>query len=138
MVLQKGMASTVMAAVVLLIISAQFADHVHSFSDVCTVVSPVLESCYTALQSGQFFMIAETVCCKSLEILENRIRDHQITRYGVCECLKASDNDKQILANENLLEVQVLCGPHVPYPVTAYSDCLQNGNVGMEIAIATL
>jgi len=112
--------------VVLLILSAQFAYYVHSSSDVCTLVSPVLESCYSALQSAQFFMRSESVCCKSLETLENRIQDHQFTRYAVCECFKASDNDKQVLVNENLLEVQVLCGPHVPYPVTAYSDCLQN------------
>jgi prephenate dehydratase len=112
--------------VVLLNLSAQFL-YVHSSSDACTVVSPVLESCYIALQSGESFMKSESVCCKSLEILENRIRDsnHQFTRYAVCECFKASDNDKQILVNENLLEVQALCGPHVPYPITSYSDCLQ-------------
>jgi hypothetical protein len=116
MVSRKEMAVAAMV-VVLLILSAQFL-YVHSSSDVCTVVSPVLESCYIALQSGEFFMKSESVCCKSLEILENRIQDHLLTRYTVCECFKASDNDKQVLVNENLLEVQALCGPHVPYPIT--------------------
>jgi len=124
--------------IVLLIISGQFVNHVHSFSDICTAVTPVLESCYTALQSGQFFMKAETVCCRSLEVLENRIRDQQVTRYAVCECLKGSDNDKQVLENENLLEVQVLCGPHVPYPVTSYSDCSKKADEGMNMAVGAL
>ena len=70
-------------------------------------------------------MKAESVCCKSLEILENRIQDHRITGYVICEFFKASDNDKQVLVNENMLEVQGLCCPHVPYPITSYLDCLQ-------------
>ena len=72
-------------------------------------------------------MKTESMCCKSLEILENRIQDHRLTRYAVCECFKASDNDKQVLVNENMLEVQGLCGPHVPYRVagTSSSECLQ-------------
>jgi hypothetical protein len=118
MVSQKGM------AVVLLTVWSQFL-YVHSSSDDCTVVSHVLESCYIDLQSETFFMRAESVCCKSLEILENRIRDRQLTICTICECFKASDNDKHFLVNENLLEVQVLCGPHIPYPINSYSDCVQ-------------
>jgi hypothetical protein len=61
---------------------------------------------------------------KSPEILENMIRDQGFTRYAVCQCFKNFDNAKQVFVHENLLEVQALCGPHVPYQIYTYSDCL--------------
>lgn len=117
-------------AAVLVTIWAQFAYTVHSSND-CTVVSVVLESCYLSLQSGTFFMNDDNLCCKSLHNLENRTQEHKLTRYAVCECFKAaSDNDNQVFVNQNLLEVQTLCGPHVPRLITGYSDCLQYAHEG--------
>ena len=74
-------------------------------------------------------MRSESVCCKSLEILENRIEDHFLSTDAICECFKAMDSHKQVLVNENLLEVQPLCGPHVPYSISIHSDCLQSVSI---------
>jgi hypothetical protein len=81
MVSYKRMVVVAMAVTVLVIIWVQF-EYVYSSSNDCTMVSEVLESCYNALQSGMFFMDAESVCCMSLDNLENRTRKHELTRYA--------------------------------------------------------
>ncbi|GLJ12680.1 hypothetical protein SUGI_0195700 [Cryptomeria japonica] len=117
MVPRKPLAASI---IVLLTMFRLFAG---AYSEKCSQVSSVLSSCFIALQSGDNFMRAESVCCKSFISLEQIIGESAVSKYEICGCLKGIDGKKQSLFNENLLEVRALCGPNVPFPVTSFSDC---------------
>ncbi|GLJ12607.1 hypothetical protein SUGI_0194490 [Cryptomeria japonica] len=95
-----------------------------SYSDQCTALLPILNPCFNALQSGDSFMRAESICCKSFIALDQIVGDSAVRKYEICGCLKGFEGEKQRLFNEKLLEVQVLCGPNVPFPITPFSDCI--------------
>eukprot|EP01018_Ginkgo_biloba_P030244 Gb_03342 [translate_table: standard] len=109
-------------AVIAVLLSGMWARFADGQSEECRIISSDLESCIVSMQSGTYMQM-EMVCCSSMKALEKKIQNAKLSRQVICECLKGFEYEKQNIFNEYLVEVQILCGPQVPYPITAYTDC---------------